>query len=118
MELVYRLEPPFPDFSHRVNETSQDYTVLSHLLPLPFLSPPFCPQKQYKQKFEKEKGKSKYNNMSVPPDVQHAMDVAKNQSNFAYRQGAKAKLNYTSVAMRPDIMKATQASKLTSNVSV
>uniref|UniRef100_A0A8C7LQP9 Nebulin n=1 Tax=Oncorhynchus mykiss TaxID=8022 RepID=A0A8C7LQP9_ONCMY len=86
LELVYRLEPPFPDFSHRVNETSQDYTVLSLLLPLTFLSLPFCPQKQYKKKFEKEKGKSKYNNMSVPPDVQHAMDVAKNQSNVNIQQ--------------------------------
>lgn len=38
-------------------------------------------QKQYKQKFEKERGKSVYNHMIVPPDVQHAMDVAKSQSN-------------------------------------
>lgn len=41
------------------------------------------PQKVYKQKFEKEKGKSEYNNMTVPPDVQHAIDVAKNQSNVS-----------------------------------
>lgn len=39
------------------------------------------PQKLYKEKFEKEKGKSNYNQMSAPPDVQHAMEVAKNQSN-------------------------------------
>lgn len=38
-------------------------------------------QKLYKKKFEKEKGKSNYNQMIAPPDVQHAMDVAKNQSN-------------------------------------
>lgn len=41
------------------------------------------PQKLYKAKFEKEKGKSEYNNMTVPPDVQHAIDVAKNQSNVS-----------------------------------
>lgn len=41
------------------------------------------PQKLYKQKFEKEKGKSEYNNMTVPPDVQHAIDVAKSQSNVS-----------------------------------
>lgn len=38
-------------------------------------------QKVYKAKYEKEKGKSIYNQMTVPPDVQHAMDVAKSQSN-------------------------------------
>lgn len=41
----------------------------------------FVLQKVYKAKYEKEKGKSIYNLMTVPPDVQHAMDVAKNQSN-------------------------------------
>lgn len=41
------------------------------------------PQKLYKEKFEKAKGKSEYNNMTVPPDVQHAIDVAKNQSNVS-----------------------------------
>lgn len=41
------------------------------------------PQKLYKQKFEKEKGKSVYSNMTVPPDVKHAIEVAKNQSNVS-----------------------------------
>lgn len=41
-------------------------------------------QKLYKAKFEKEKGKSVYNNMIVPPDVQHAMAVAKNQSSVSH----------------------------------
>lgn len=41
-------------------------------------------QKLYKAKFEKEKGKSVYNHMITPPDVQHAMDVAKNQSNVSH----------------------------------
>lgn len=49
------------------------------------------PQKLYKEKFEKEKGKSNYNNMAAPPDVQHAMEVAKKQSNV--RTGFKNKLN-------------------------
>ena len=40
-------------------------------------------QKLYKAKFEKEKGKSEYNNMIVPPDVQHAIDVAKTQSSVS-----------------------------------
>ncbi|XP_066542162.1 nebulin [Hoplias malabaricus] len=72
--------------------------------------------KLYKEKFEKAKGKSEYNNMTVPPDVQHAMDVARNQSNISYKQEAKAKLHYTPVADRPDIRKATQAAKLISEV--
>lgn len=41
------------------------------------------PQNLYKEKFEKAKGKSEYNNMTVPPDVQHAIGVAKNQSNVS-----------------------------------
>lgn len=40
-------------------------------------------QKLYKEKFEKEKGKSNYNNMATPPDVQHAIEVAKKQSNVS-----------------------------------
>lgn len=40
-------------------------------------------QNVYKAKFEKEKGKSVYNQMIVPPDVKHAMDVAKSQSNVS-----------------------------------
>ncbi|KPP78997.1 nebulin-like, partial [Scleropages formosus] len=72
--------------------------------------------KVYKKKFEEEKGKAKYNIMVAPPDVKHAMDVAKNQSNYAYKQEAKAKLHYTPVADRPDIKKATQAAKLISEI--
>ncbi|XP_034002993.1 nebulin isoform X11 [Trematomus bernacchii] len=72
--------------------------------------------KLYKAKFEKDKGKSVYNNMVVPPEVQHAMGVAKSQSNIQYKKEAKANLHYTSVADRPDIRKATQAAKLISEV--
>ncbi|KAI4788154.1 hypothetical protein KUCAC02_036038, partial [Chaenocephalus aceratus] len=72
--------------------------------------------KLYKAKFEKDKGKSVYNNMVVPPEVQHAMGVAKSQSNIQYKKDAKANLHYTSVADRPDIRKATQAAKLISEV--
>lgn len=50
----------------------------------PNTKPPPSQQKLYKEKFEKDKGKSKYNNMTLPPDVLHAMDVAKNQSNVSY----------------------------------
>lgn len=96
----------------------------------------------YKAKYEKERGKSIYNMMTVPPDVQHAMDVAKNQSNVrlphhcsvpetlssigysfscpplqvSYKKDAKASLHYTTIADRPDIKKATQATKLISDV--
>uniref|UniRef100_A0A3Q3MJH9 Nebulette n=1 Tax=Labrus bergylta TaxID=56723 RepID=A0A3Q3MJH9_9LABR len=98
--------------------------------------------KLYKAKFEKEKGKSIYNQMIVPPDVQHAIDVAKCQSNVSrlhndaniffyisqllllqniclqvsYKKDAKANLHYTSVVDRPDIKKATQAAKLISGL--
>uniref|UniRef100_A0A3Q3AK77 Nebulin n=1 Tax=Kryptolebias marmoratus TaxID=37003 RepID=A0A3Q3AK77_KRYMA len=72
--------------------------------------------KEYKAKFEKEKGKSVYNHMIVPPDVQHAIDVAKSQSNVAYKKDAKANLHYTTVVDRPDIKKATQAAKLISDI--
>lgn len=44
----------------------------------------FILQKVYKAKYEKERGKSIYNLMTVPPDVQHAMDVAKSQSNVCH----------------------------------
>lgn len=57
--------------------------LLSHLDCRIFTVQIIFPQKLYKQKFEKEKGKSEYNNMTVPPDVKHAMDVAKNQSNVS-----------------------------------
>lgn len=104
------------------------------------LSPSLSLQKVYKAKFEKEKGKSIYNQMIVPPDVKHAMDVAKSQSNVSvaavcrrvvssaqfgsfsflsqvsYKKDAKASLHYTTVADRPDIRKATQAARLISDV--
>uniref|UniRef100_A0A3Q3II67 Nebulette n=1 Tax=Monopterus albus TaxID=43700 RepID=A0A3Q3II67_MONAL len=70
----------------------------------------------YKEKFEKEKGKSEYNHMIEPPDVQHAMDVAKKQSSIIYKKDAKANQNYTSVVDRPDIKKATHAAKLISQI--
>lgn len=41
------------------------------------------PQNLYKEKFEKQKGKSEYSNMTVPPDVEHAIGVAKSQSNVS-----------------------------------
>uniref|UniRef100_A0A452SPM8 Nebulin n=1 Tax=Ursus americanus TaxID=9643 RepID=A0A452SPM8_URSAM len=70
----------------------------------------------YKKKFVKEKGKSNYSIMLEPPDVKHAMEVAKKQSNVAYKKDAKENLHYTTVADRPDIKKATQAAKQASEV--
>lgn len=62
----------------RSNQSTSHSLSWLHLLQLGFF---FILQKVYKSKYEKEKGKSIYNLMTVPPDVQHAMDVAKNQSN-------------------------------------
>lgn len=51
----------------------------------------------YKDKFEKAKGKSEYNSMTVPPDVQHAMDVAKSQSNVSlFRMKRKTIMHFQS----------------------
>lgn len=52
---------------------------------LSLLNLPLALQKVYKAKYEKEKGKSIYNQMTVPPDVQHAIDVAKKQSNVCHQ---------------------------------
>lgn len=54
-------------------------------------------QKVYKAKFEKEKGKSIYNQMIVPPDVKHAMDVAKSQSNVSVAAVWKSCCNFWTV---------------------
>lgn len=62
----------------KTNHTFFNHT--SHLLQLLC----FLLQNVYKAKYEKERGKSIYNLMTVPPDVQHAMDVAKNQSNVPH----------------------------------
>lgn len=37
-------------------------------------------QKFYKDKYNREKGKSSYTNMKMLPQVEHAMEVTKNQS--------------------------------------
>lgn len=44
------------------------------------LAPLFSLQKFYKEKFNREKGKSSYTNMKTLPEVEHAMEVNKNQS--------------------------------------
>lgn len=41
-------------------------------------------QTNYKKKFVKEKGKSNYSIMLEPPDVKHAMEVAKKQSDVSF----------------------------------
>lgn len=63
---------PFHTIILRIRKISITQLLTNHVT---------LPQKLYKAKFEKEKGKSNYNNMATPPDVQHAMDVAKKQSN-------------------------------------
>lgn len=45
----------------------------------------FCSQQtNYKKKFVKEKGKSNYSVMLEPPEVKHAMEVAKKQSTVSF----------------------------------
>lgn len=43
-------------------------------------SPLVSLQKFYKEKFNREKGKSSFTNMKTLPEVEHAMEVNKNQS--------------------------------------
>lgn len=45
-----------------------------------FLSLSVSLQKFYKEKYNQEKGKSSYTNMKTLPEVEHAMEVNKKQS--------------------------------------
>lgn len=65
-----------------ISAQSHEPWTVSVLFALTFLS--LSAQTVYKAKFEKEKGKSIYNHMIVPPDVQHAMGVAKTQSSVSH----------------------------------
>uniref|UniRef100_H3B0D0 Nebulette n=1 Tax=Latimeria chalumnae TaxID=7897 RepID=H3B0D0_LATCH len=73
-------------------------------------------EKQYKQKYESNKGKSSYSTMKQPPDIKHAMEVNKHQSDVSYKKDTQAMHTYTEVPDRPDIKKATESSKFVSNV--
>ena len=68
----------FPWSSH----SSSSKTILFLASP-PHLRNSGSFQTNYKKKFVKEKGKSNYSIMLEPPDVKHAMDVAKKQSNVS-----------------------------------
>lgn len=70
------------DFSLRSSHSSSSKTIMFPASP-PHLSNSGSFQTNYKKKFVKEKGKSNYSIMLEPPDVKHAMDVAKKQSNVS-----------------------------------
>uniref|UniRef100_A0A3P8RZK8 Nebulette n=1 Tax=Amphiprion percula TaxID=161767 RepID=A0A3P8RZK8_AMPPE len=66
-------------------------------------------EKFYKEKFNREKGKSSYSNMKTLPEVEHAMEVTRNQSEPVNSDG--------SLLDRTDIQHAKEVSKLASQVT-
>uniref|UniRef100_A0A8I5N6L9 Nebulette n=1 Tax=Papio anubis TaxID=9555 RepID=A0A8I5N6L9_PAPAN len=69
----------------------------------------------YKQKHDAAKGFSDYAHMKEPPEVKHAMEVNKHQSNISYRKDVQDAHTYSAELDRPDIKMATQISKIISN---
>ncbi|XP_032932677.1 nebulette isoform X4 [Catharus ustulatus] len=69
----------------------------------------------YKQKHDAEKGFSDYARMREPPDVKHAMEVSKHQSDVSYKKDMQDTHRYTEVLNRPDIKKATEITKIISD---
>ncbi|XP_041620912.1 nebulette isoform X4 [Vulpes lagopus] len=69
----------------------------------------------YKQKHDAAKGFSDYAHMKEPPDIKHAMEVNKHQSNISYRKDVQDTHMYSADLNRPDIKMATQISKIISN---
>ncbi|RMC04906.1 hypothetical protein DUI87_18081 [Hirundo rustica rustica] len=69
----------------------------------------------YKQKHDAEKGFSDYARMREPPDVKHAMEVSKQQSDVSYKKDVQDTHRYTEVLNRPDIKKATEITKIISD---
>nr|XP_023404504.1 nebulette [Loxodonta africana] len=69
----------------------------------------------YKQKHDAAKGFSDYAHMKEPPEVKHAMEVNKHQSNISYRKDMRDTHMYSAELDRPDIKMATQISKIISN---
>ncbi|XP_054092774.2 nebulette isoform X5 [Callithrix jacchus] len=69
----------------------------------------------YKQKHDAAKGFSDYAHMKEPPEVKHAMEVNKHQSNISYRKDMQDTHTYNAELDRPDIKMATQTSKIISN---
>ncbi|XP_068529872.1 nebulette isoform X1 [Anas acuta] len=69
----------------------------------------------YKQKYDAEKGTSDYAHMKEPPDIKHAMEVNKHQSDVSYRKDVQDTHRYTEVLNRPDIKIATEITKIISD---
>ncbi|KAI5931091.1 Nebulette [Manis javanica] len=69
----------------------------------------------YKQKHDGAKGFSDYAHMKEPPEIKHAMEVNKHQSNISYRKDVQDTHMYSAELNRPDIKMATQISKIISN---
>ncbi|XP_053081346.1 nebulette isoform X9 [Acinonyx jubatus] len=69
----------------------------------------------YKQKHDAGRGFSDYAHMKEPPEIKHAMEVNKHQSNISYRKDVQDTHTYSADLNRPDIKMATQISKIISN---
>ncbi|XP_031409899.1 nebulette-like [Meleagris gallopavo] len=69
----------------------------------------------YKQKHDAEKGTSDYAHMKEPPDIKHAMEVNKYQSDVSYKRDVQDTHRYTEVLNRPDIKMATEITKIISD---
>ncbi|XP_036201269.1 nebulette isoform X1 [Myotis myotis] len=69
----------------------------------------------YKQKHDAARGLSDYTHMKEPPEIKHAMEVNKHQSNISYRKDMQGTHMYNAELNRPDIKMATQISKIVSN---
>nr|XP_031300579.1 nebulette isoform X5 [Camelus dromedarius] len=69
----------------------------------------------YRQKHDAAKGISDYAHMKEPPEVRHATEVTKHQSNIFYRKDVQDTHTYKAGLDRPDIKMATQNSKIISS---
>ncbi|KAM7158433.1 nebulette isoform 2-T2 [Molossus nigricans] len=69
----------------------------------------------YRQKHDAARGFSGYAHMKEPPEIRHAMEVNKHQSNISYRKDMQDTHVYSAGLDRPDIKMATQLSKIISN---
>ncbi|KAI4537997.1 hypothetical protein MG293_011400, partial [Ovis ammon polii] len=70
----------------------------------------------YRQKHDAAKGVSDYAHMKEPPEIQHAMEVTKHQSNAEYKKGQGVMNKEPAVIGRPDFEHAVEASKLSSQI--
>ncbi|KAF4023175.1 hypothetical protein G4228_015690 [Cervus hanglu yarkandensis] len=70
----------------------------------------------YRQKHDAAKGVSDYAHMKEPPEIKHAMEVNKHQSNAEYKKGQGVMNKEPAVIGRPDFEHAVEASKLSSQI--